>query len=224
MTPRRNQASMLYRSYDETRQLLEQISLPALIICCVCHTYYIKSNFPANQLNNLCQAIYENKEDTYDPHRDIPSPTQQVAKCITCAQSQVVERKCDHCDKFRSLHDFSKNQRSRSTSYCVYCMQEQMGTDPDAETSRMQTLCKKARNPDLYTGLGAALKVNRNEVNDDYKSAHQARRMPAMPTQHQYFDRTPRAGHNRLPLPAPQRAPSLLLHRRLDNRVDGRYL
>ncbi|KAJ5776156.1 uncharacterized protein N7511_001167 [Penicillium nucicola] len=155
-TARRNQSLVHYpRSYDGTiRQLLRQIPLPQSIICCVCHTYHPRSEFSPTQLNNLRQAIYESRENIYDPHPEIFS-TQQITKCIACSQSQVVEKKCGLCGQFRGLRQFSKNQRSRDISYCMDCMEEQMSTDPDAENARMQSLGERTSASDSDIGLGA---------------------------------------------------------------------
>ncbi|OGE51405.1 hypothetical protein PENARI_c013G05688 [Penicillium arizonense] len=206
MTTRRKRPSKLYpRGYDEeVRQALDRIDLPA----------FARSQFEysSNQLSYLREAIFDEGFDII--------PTQEVAKCVTCSQSQVVELKCNLCGHYRGIDYFSRNQRTRETPYCQPCMDYQMSIDPEAEMIAMQSICEEGNKSGSGAEVDAALALaDHDESLDEYENAVWARRNhirsgsasglpvgnPSMPKR---FARIPSVRHHMPPLPAPKWAPS----------------
>ncbi|KAJ6052208.1 hypothetical protein N7499_011591 [Penicillium canescens] len=230
MTTRRKRPSKLYpRGYDEeVRQALDRIDLPALITCCVCHSARPQFEYSSNQLSYLREAIFDEGFDII--------PIQEVAKCVTCSQTQVVELKCNLCGHYRGIDYFSRNQRSRETPNCQPCMDYQMSIDPEAEMIAMQSMCEEGNKSGSRAEVDAVLALaDRDESLDEYENAVWARRnyirsgsasdlpvgIPSMPKR---FARIPSVRHHMPPLPAPKRAPSPVRCGRTDESNGQKFL
>ncbi|KAJ5322479.1 hypothetical protein N7452_010768 [Penicillium brevicompactum] len=95
--------------------------IPGRIVCSVCNKSQARSQYSTSQITKLHRAMIRNV--TLDVH------TQQLAKCMHCANTQVVELKCHNCGYILEIDQFSRNQRIREDPLCQPCMNYQLSLD-----------------------------------------------------------------------------------------------